>query len=121
LSDEINLRLQKLEIGHEMIVRDRTNDSKKLEESMSIISDAFIQLVEIKKDFTHFIASNDESNRHHAQRHDKQDLLLEKMNERLDQHDIILPQLQETRSWILIAIGIIVSAVIVALVALVVK
>jgi hypothetical protein len=121
LSDEINTRLQRLELGHEMIVRDRTNDRTQLEESMSIISKAFIELVEIKRDFAHFISSNEANQKSHSERHDKQDILLEKMNNKLDQHDIILPQLQETRSWILIAIGLIVSAVIVALAALVVR
>jgi len=121
LSDEINLRLQRLEMGHEMIVRDRTNDRTQLEDSMSIISKAFIELVEIKKDFAHFISTNETNQRHHAERHDKQDELLEKMNDKLDKHDIIIPQLEETRQWILIAMGLVLSAVIVALIALVVK
>ena len=121
MSDEINTRLQRLELGHDMLVRDGANDRTQLQESMSVISKAFIELVEIKRDFAHFIASSEANNRHHSERHDKQDILLEKMNDRIDQHDIILPQLQETRSWILIGLGIIVSAVIVALVALVVR
>jgi hypothetical protein len=119
LSDDqdISFRLSELETGHKMIAR----DVSRFEESVSNISRAIIELVEIKRDFAHFIASSEANNRHHAERHDKQDILLERMNDRLDQHDIIIPQLQETRSWILIAIGLIVSAVIVALIALVVR
>ena len=117
MSDEINLRVQKLELGHKMIAR----DVSRFEESVSNISRAIIELVEIKRDFAHFIVSTEQNNKHHSERHDKQDILLERMNDRLDQHDIIIPQLQETRSWILIAIGLIVSAVIVALIALVVR
>lgn len=121
MSDEINLRLQRLEVGHEMIVRDLTNDRTQLEESMSIISKAFIELVEIKRDFAHFIASNESNQKNHSERHDKQDILFEKMNDKLDKHDIIIPQLEETRRWILIGMGLVLSAVIVALIALVIK
>lgn len=117
MSDEINFRLSELETGHKMIAR----DVSRFEESVSNISRAIIELVEIKRDFAHFIVSTEQNNKHHSERHDKQDILLERMNDRLDQHDIIIPQLQETRSWILIAIGLIVSAVIVALIALVVR
>lgn len=121
MSDEINLRVQKLELGHDMLVRDGANDRTQLQESMSVISKAFIELVEIKRDFAHFIASSEANNRHHAERHDKQDVLLEKMNDKLDKHDIIIPQLEETRRWILVGMGLVLSAVIVALIATVVK
>lgn len=121
MSDEINLRVQKLELGHDMLVRDGANDRTQLQESMSVISKAFIELVEIKRDFAHFIASSEANNRHHAERHDKQDALFEKMNDKLDKHDIIIPQLEETRRWILVGMGLVLSAVIVALIATVVK
>ena len=121
MSDEINTRLQRLEIGHEMIVRDRTNDRTQLEESMSIISKAFIELVEIKRDFAHFISSNEANQKSHSDRHDKQDALFEKMNDKLDKHDITIPQLEETRRWILVGMGLVLSAVIIALIATVVK
>lgn len=114
---DINFRLSELETGHKMIAR----DVSRFEESVSNISRAIIELVEIKRDFAHFIVSTEQNNKHHSERHDKQDVMLEKMNDRLDQHDIIIPQLEETRRWILVGMGLVLSAVIVALIALVVK
>lgn len=99
-------RLQKLENGHDMLSRDytRLNDAiVKISDSLS----AFVVLQEQNKTIINHI--------------EKQSSTIDKLDSRIDTIEVQMPQLIETRNWVMIGLGLIVSAVIVALIALVVK
>lgn len=99
-------RLQKLENGHDMLSRDysRLNDAiVKISDSLS----AFVVLQEQNKTIINCL--------------EKQTSNSEKLDERINAIELQMPQLVETRNWVMIGLGFIVSAVIVALIALVLK
>ena len=99
-------RLQKLENGHDMLSRDytRLNDAiVKISDSLS----AFVVLQEQNKTIINCL--------------EKQTSTSEKLDERLNAIELQMPQLLESRSWLMIVLGLIVSAVITALIALVLK
>jgi len=99
-------RLQRLENGHDMLSRDYTR-----------LNDA---IVKISESLTAFVVLQ-EQNKTIINNQDKHSLAIEKIDERVDAIELQMPQLVETRNWVMIGLGVIVSAVIVALVALVIK
>lgn len=117
ISEEIKEEIRKIKTSHTMLARDMS----RFENSVTLIGSAITELVEIKRDFAHFIKTTEENNRHHAQRHDKQDVMIEKISERQGEVDALLPPLIEMRSWFLGGIGFVVVSVMGALVALVLK
>ena len=99
-------RLQKLENGHDMLSRDytRLNDAiVKISDSLS----AFVVLQEQNKTIINCL--------------EKQTANAEKLDERINAIELQMPQLIESRGWMMVGLGLIVTAVITALVALVVK
>ena len=99
-------RLQKLESGHDMLSRDysRLNDAIiKISDSLS----AFVVLQEQNKTIINHI--------------EKQSSTIEKLDSRIDGIEVQMPQLIELRQWVMVGLGFIVSAVIVSLIALVIK
>ena len=52
---------------------------------------------------------------------ERQSSTIEKLDGRIDAIELQMPQLIESRQWLMVGLGFIVSAVIVALIALVVK
>ena len=99
-------RLQKLENGHDMLSRDysRLNDA----------------IVKISDSLTAFVVLQ-EQNKTLINHSEKQTIIIEKMDERVSAIENQMPQLLETRSWVLTGLGLIVSAFFIALIALVVK
>jgi hypothetical protein len=99
-------RLQKLENGHDMLSRDytRLNDAiVKISDSLS----AFVVLQEQNKTIINCL--------------EKQNANAEKLDDRISAIELQMPQLIESRQWLMIGLGLIVTAVIVALIALVIK
>lgn len=99
-------RLQKLESGHDMLTRDYS----RLNDAIVKISDSLSALVIIQ-----------EQNKSIMQCIERQSSTIDKLDSRIDAIELQMPQLVETRNWVMIGLGFIVSAVIVALVALVIK
>jgi len=99
-------RLQKLENGHDMLSRDYS----RLNDAIVKISDSLSALVIIQ-----------EQNKSIMQCIERQSSTIDKLDSRIDAIELQMPQLVETRNWVMIGLGFIVSAVIVALVALVIK
>ena len=99
-------RLQKLENGHDMLSRDysRLNDA----------------IVKISDSLTAFVVLQ-EQNKTLINHSEKQTIIIEKMDERVSAIERQIPQLVESRQWVMVGLGFIVSAVIVALIALVIK
>ena len=99
-------RLQKLENGHDMLSRDysRLNDA----------------IVKISDSLTAFVVLQ-EQNKTLMNHSEKQTIIIEKMDARIDAIELQMPQLVESRQWLMIGLGLIVTAVIVALIALVIK
>ena len=99
-------RLQKLENGHDMLSRDysRLNDA----------------IVKISDSLTAFVVLQ-EQNKTLINHSEKQTIIIEKMDARIDAIELQMPQLVESRQWLMIGLGLIVTAVIVALIALVIK
>ena len=99
-------RLQKLEDGHDMLSRDysRLNDA----------------IVKISDSLTAFVVLQ-EQNKTLINHSEKQTIIIEKMDERVSTIEGQIPQLLETRSWVLTGLGLIVGAFFIELVALVVK
>ena len=99
-------RLQNLENGHNMLVRDYTR-----------LNDA---IVKISESLTAFVVLQ-EQNKTLIQQSENQTIIIEQTNRRVNAIEGQIPQLLETRSWVLTGLGLIVSAFFIELVALVVK
>jgi len=99
-------RLQKLESGHDMLSRDYS----RLNDAIIRISESLSALVVVQ-----------EQNKAIMQCIEHQSVTIEKLDSRIDGIEVQMPQLIETRNWVMIGLSLIVSTVIVALVALVIK
>ena len=99
-------RLQKLENGHDMLSRDysRLNDA----------------IVKISDSLTAFVVLQ-EQNKTLINHSEKQTIIIEKMDARIDAIELQMPQLIESRQWLMIGLGLILSMVVVELIALVIK
>ena len=99
-------RLQKLESGHDMLRRDysRLNDA----------------IVKISDSLTAFVVLQ-EQNKTLINHSEKQTIIIEKLDARIDAIEVNMPALLELRTWVLTGLGLIISAVLMALVALVIK
>ena len=99
-------RLQKLEDGHDMLSRDysRLNDA----------------IVKISDSLTAFVVLQ-EQNKTLINHSEKQTIIIEKMDERVSAIERQMPQLIESRQWLMVGLGLVLSMVIIALVALIVK
>ena len=99
-------RLQKLEDGHDMLSRDysRLNDA----------------IVKISDSLTAFVVLQ-EQNKTLINHSEKQTIIIEKMDARIDAIEVRMPQLVETRQWLMIGLGLILSMAVVELIALVIK
>jgi len=106
LSEQHEARLQNLENGHDMLVRDYT----RLNDAIVKISESLIALVVIE-----------EQNKSIMQCIERQSTTIEKFDGRIDAIELQMPQLIESRQWVMVWLGFIVSAVIVSLIALVIK
>ena len=106
LSVQHEARLQNLENGHNMLVRDYT----RLNDAIVKISDSLTALVVIQ-----------EQNKTIMQRVERDSTLIEKSSSRIDEIERHQPQLLELRNWVLTGLGLIISAVVVAMIALVIK
>ncbi len=99
-------RLQKLESGHDMLSRDYS----RLNDAIVKISDSLSALVIIQ-----------EQNKTIMQCIERQSSTIDKLDARIDAIELQMPQLVESRQWLMIGLGFIVSAVIVSLIAMVIK
>ena len=99
-------RLQKLESGHDMLSRDYTR-----------LNDA---IVKISDSLTAFVVLQ-EQNKTLINHSEKQTIIIEKMDARIDAIELRMPQLIESRQWLMIGLGLILSMAVVELVALVIK
>jgi len=99
-------RLQKLEQGHDMLSRDYT----RLNDAIVKISESLMALVVIQ-----------EQNKSIMQCIEHQSTTIEKLDARIDAIELQMPQLIELRQWVMVGLGFVVSAVIVSLIALVIK
>jgi hypothetical protein len=99
-------RLQKLEQGHDMLSRDYS----RLNDAIVKISDSLSALVIIQ-----------EQNKTIMQCIERQSTTIDKLDARIDVIELQMPQLIELRQWVMVGLGFIVSAVIVSLIALVIK
>jgi len=106
LSEQHEARLQNLENGHNILVRDYT----RLNDAIVKISESLVQLVVIQ-----------EQNKSIMQCIEHQSSTIDRFDSRLDAIELQMPQLIESRQWVMVGLGFIVSAVIVALIALVIK
>ena len=99
-------RLQKLESGHDMLSRDYS----RLNDAIVKISDSLSALVIIQ-----------EQNKTIMQCIERQSTTIEKLDARIDAIELQMPQLIELRQWAMVGLGFIISAVILSLIALVIK
>ena len=99
-------RLQKLENGHDMLSRDYS----RLNDAIVKISESLMALVVIQ-----------EQNKSIMQCMEHQSTTIEKLDARIDAIELQMPQLVETRQWLMIGLGLILSMAIVELIALVIK
>ena len=99
-------RLQKLESGHDMLSRDYS----RLNDAIVKISDSLSALVIIQ-----------EQNKTIMQCIEQQQSSIDELDSRIDAIEINMPALLELRTWVLTGLGFVVSSVLVALIALVVK
>ena len=99
-------RLQSLENGHNMLVRDYT----RLNDAIVKISESLVQLVVIQ-----------EQNKSIMQCIEHQSSTIDSLDRRLDAIEVHMPALLELRTWALTGLGLIVSAFFIALIALVIK
>ena len=103
---ELKNLFQKLENGHDMLSRDYS----RLNDAIVKISESLMALVVIQ-----------EQNKSIMQCMEHQSTTIEKLDARIDAIELQMPQLVESRQWLMIGLGLIVTAVIVALIALVIK
>ena len=106
LSEQHEARLQNLENGHNILVRDYT----RLNDAIVKISESLTQLVVIQ-----------EQNKEIMSCIERQQSSIDKLDGRLDALEIQQPQLLELRSWVLGGFGTIIGSVLVAMLALVIK
>lgn len=99
-------RLQSLENGHNMLVRDYT----RLNDAIVKISESLMQLVVIQ-----------EQNKSIMKCIERQSSTIDSFDRRLDAIEVHMPALLELRTWVLTGLGLILSAFFIALVALVIK
>ncbi len=99
-------RLQSLENGHNMLVHDYT----RLNDAIVKISESLVQLVVIQ-----------EQNKSIMQCIERQSSIIDSFDKRLDAIEVHMPALLELRTWVLTGLGFIISAVLMALVAMVIK
>ena len=99
-------RLQKLESGHDMLSRDYS----RLNDAIVKISESLMALVVIQ-----------EQNKSIMQCMEHQSTTIEKLDARIDAIELQMPQLVESRQWLMIGLGLILSMVVVGLIALVIK
>ena len=99
-------RLQKLENGHDMLSRDYS----RLNDAIVKISESLMALVVIQ-----------EQNKSIMQCMEHQSTTIEKLDERIDAIELQMPQLVETRQWLMIGLGLILSMAVVELISLVIK
>ena len=99
-------RLQNLENGHNILVRDYT----RLNDAIVKISESLVQLVVIQ-----------EQNKSIMQCIEHQSSIIDSLDRRLDAIEVHMPALLELRTWVLTGLGLIVSAFFIALITLVVK
>ena len=99
-------RLQKLEQGHDMLSRDYS----RLNDAIVKISESLIALVVIQ-----------EQNKSIMQCIERQSTTIEKNDARIDAIELQMPQLVESRRWLVIGLGLILSMAVVELISLVVK
>ena len=106
--DELSItgRMQRLESDHNMLVRDYS----RLNDAIVKISESLTQLVVIQ-----------EQNKAIMSCIERQQMSIDKLDARLDVLEVQQPQLLELRSWVLTGLGLIISAVLVAIIALVLK
>ena len=99
-------RLQKLEDGHDMLSRDysRLNDA----------------IVKISDSLTAFVVLQ-EQNKTLINHSEKQTIIIEKLDARIDAIELQMPQLIESRQWLMIGLGLILSMAVVEVIALVIK
>jgi hypothetical protein len=106
LSEQHEARLQNLENGHNILVRDYT----RLNDAIVKISESLVQLVVIQ-----------EQNKSIMQCIERQSSTIDSLDRRLDAIEVHMPALLELRTWVLTGLGLIVSAFFIALIMLVVK
>ena len=106
MSDQHETRLQSLENGYTMLSRDYS----RLNEAIVKISESLSQLVVIQ-----------EQNKSIMQCIERQQSSIDKLDSRIDTIEVHMPALLELRTWVLTGLGLIISAVLMALIALVVK
>ena len=99
-------RLQKLENGHDMLSRDYS----RLNDAIVKISESLMALVVIQ-----------EQNKSIMQCMEHQSTTIEKLDARIDAIELQMPQLVESRQWLMVGLGLILSMVVVGLIALVIK
>ena len=99
-------RLQKLENGHDVLSRDYS----RLNDAIVKISESLMALVVIQ-----------EQNKSIMQCIEHQSTTIEKLDARIDAIELQMPQLVESRQWLMIGLGLILSMVVVGLIALVIK
>ena len=99
-------RLQKLENGHDVLSRDYS----RLNDAIVKISESLMALVVIQ-----------EQNKSIMQCMEHQSTTIEKLDARIDAIELQMPQLVESRQWLMIGLGLILSMVVVGLIALVIK
>ena len=99
-------RLQKLESGHDMLSRDYS----RLNDAIVKISDSLSALVIIQ-----------EQNKTIMRCIERQSTTIEKNDARIDAIELRMPQLVETRQWLMIGLGLILSMAVVELISLVIK
>jgi len=106
LSEQHEARLQNLENGHNMLVRDYT----RLNDAIVKISESLMALVVIE-----------EQNKSIMQCMEHQSTTIEKLDGRINAIELQMPQLIESRQWLMVGLGLILSMVVVALIALVIN
>ena len=99
-------RLQKLEQGHDMLSRDYS----RLNDAIVKISESLMALVVIQ-----------EQNKSIMRCIERQSTTIEKNDARIDAIELQMPQLVETRQWLMIGLGLILSMAVVELISLVIK
>ena len=98
--------MQRLESDHNMLV----HDYSRLNDAIVKISESLTQLVVIQEQNKAIMACIE-----------RQQMSIDKLDARLDVLEVQQPQLLELRSWVLTGLGLIISAVLVAIIALVLK
>lgn len=87
-----------------------SRDYSRLNEAIVKISESLMALVVIQ-----------EQNKSIMQCIERQSTTIEKLDARIDAIELQMPQLIESRQWLMVGLGFIVSAVIVSLIAMVIK